>query len=212
MQVLSCNISQATEIVFNGKTEITGYYKNPVDTPIFLGKNGVEKDTVADKVHHGGPDKACYIYGYNRYAYWQKKYPALAFQYGQFGENITLSNLVETDIHIGDIFQLGKARVQVSQPRQPCYKMGIKFSDTGIVHAFRQTSYCGMYVRVLQEGFVEKGSPVTCLQKAPNSLSLAAVFSLLYTAKPDTKQLQAALENTFLSETIKSYLTKKYSL
>jgi MOSC domain-containing protein YiiM len=210
MQVLSLNISKPTSIIINGKKEITGYFKTPVHDPIFLGKTDVKNDTVVDRIHHGGEEKACYLYGYNHYPFWKTNYPALPFTYGMFGENITLKTLDETQICIGDTFQLGDAVIQVSQPRQPCYKMGVKFNDNTIMDTFRSLTYSGMYVRVLQEGLVKKEDSLNFIERQNKPQTIAEIFQLIYSNKPEQSVLENALANPFLPLRLKDYLRNKF--
>lgn len=210
MQVLSVNISKPTTILINGKEEFTGYFKTPVENAIFLGKTDVKNDTVVDRIHHGGEDKACYLYGYNHYPFWKTKYPTLHFNFGMFGENITLKTLDETQIYIGDTFQLGDAVIQVSQPRQPCYKMGIKFNDTKIINVFRSLTYSGIYIRVLQEGLVRNGDELKLTERYKKSQTVAEIFKLIYSNNPEQSELENALTNPFLPLRLKEYLTNKF--
>lgn len=210
MQILSVNISKPKSIIVNGKEELTGYYKNTVNHPIYLGKTGVANDTVIDRVHHGGIDKACYLYGYNHYNFWKTNYPALDFDFGMFGENITIKNMDETLIKIGDVFRLGNATIQVSQPRQPCYKMELKFNDRKIVNTFRSLSYSGIYVRILQEGFVKKGDTLQLIESNEKSQTVSEIFKIIYSTKPKKEDLENALSNPYLAVRLKEYLTNKF--
>ena len=127
MKVVSTNIAQPTIIEWNGEQVETGIYKKPTNTSVYLGKTDVKNDAVMDRKYHGGEHKACYFYAANHYEHFKVLYPHLKWEYGMFGENITLNNFEETNIRIGDTFQLGEAIIQVSEPRQPCFKLGVKF-------------------------------------------------------------------------------------
>ncbi len=209
MKILSTNIATPTEIEVNGKTELTGYFKKPIDNPIYIGINGVENDNVCDLVHHGGPDKACYLYGFNHYEFWKKHYPNLEWNYGMFGENITVDYLDESELKIGDVLKLGTAVVQITQPRQPCYKMGIKFKNSEIVQQFRQEQFPGIYVRVISEGFVNKGDIITLQTRYANALSVAEVFKAIYTKPIDVKVIEKIIADKYVAIRLKEYLKKK---
>ena len=155
MKVLSVNISQPRTIQWKGRNETTGIYKEPVES-IRLETAFVENDTVADPKYHGGIDKACYLYSADYYEYWKKRYPDLNWTYGMFGENITIEGLDENNVKIGDIYKVGEALLQVSQPRQPCYKLGIKFGSQKVLKEFIAFAHPGVYVRVIQPGTVKK--------------------------------------------------------
>ncbi len=176
MKVVSVNISKPREIIVNGKREITGYYKEAVQGSITLTSEGVLNDTVADKVHHGDADKACYLYSADRYSYWTSRFPVADARPGLFGENLTIEGLDEEELNAGDILQIGTARVQVAQPRQPCYKLGIRFGTQEIVDAFRYDRFPGIYVRVLESGEVQAGDQVQIMQRAENSISIREIL------------------------------------
>ncbi len=208
MKILSVNIGERTKVKWRFKTIETGIFKNPVKTSIFLGDDDVEKDTVVDRKHHGGKDMAVYAYTKNHYAYFQKLYPKLDLKNGTFGENITVSNLLETEVYIGDIFQVGEAIIQVSQPRFPCYKLGIVFGTQKIVKQFLNSTYCGFYFRVLQNGNVKKNDEFILIEKAKNSLTIADVYSLKSSNRKNKKLINEALDLELLAEQCKESLKK----
>ena len=210
MKVLSVNISESQTIVVNGKEEQTGYFKKSVDQSIFLGETDVKNDVVIDRIHHGGIDKACYLYGFNHYEFWKKQFPDLNFKYGMFGENITLSNLNESELKIGDVFQIGSATIQISQPRQPCYKMGIKFNDQNIVKQFRLANNPGIYVRILNEGFVTKNDKLVLINSNKKAQTVAEIYRIIYHNKPEIMDIEKAINNPFLAQKLKDYLANKF--
>ncbi|APD06731.1 uncharacterized protein UJ101_01212 [Flavobacteriaceae bacterium UJ101] len=176
MRVISVNIGEKKEVEWNGKIYTTGIFKKPVLLPIFLGEEDVQGDAVIDRRYHGGIDQAVYAYGKNHYAYWQELYPNLEIKEGFFGENLTLSNLNEEEIHVGDIFKLGETIIEVTKPRQPCVKLGICFQDAKVVKQFWNTTKCGVYFKVLQTGFVSKNDTLTLIKKGENTPSIAQIF------------------------------------
>ena len=124
-----------------------------------------------------GTEQAVYAYGYNHYAYWRSLYPSLQLDYGYMGENLTVSELEETKIHVGDIYKLGNAVVQVTKPRQPCFKLGIRFNDQRIIKQFWNTTKSGVYFRILETGKIAKGDEFVLIEKTTNSPSIADVFT-----------------------------------
>lgn len=176
MKVLSLNIGKSTKVHWKGKSYTTGILKSSVPGPIFLGKEGVENDSVIDRKYHGGADQAVYAYGYNHYPYWQKRYPLLNMSHGFFGENLSLSKLDETEIFVGDIYQLGQAVVQATKPRQPCLKLGIRFNDIEVIKHFWNTTKSGVYFRIVQTGKVAAEDELKLIEKAQDSPSIAEVF------------------------------------
>lgn len=212
MKVISVNISKPREIIVNGKSEITGYYKEAVQGSITLTSEGVLNDTVADKVHHGDADKACYLYSADRYSYWTSRFPVADAVPGLFGENLTIEGLDEGELNAGDILQIGTARVQVAQPRQPCYKLGIRFGTQEIVDAFRYDQYSGIYVRVLENGEVQSGDEVRIVHRAANSISIREIYKMLYERTPDKTTLYSFIENEYVSAENRAYLKKKHGV
>lgn len=176
MKIISLNTGKRKDIEFRGNTYATGIYKYGVQGPLFLGKEGFETDEVVDMKNHGGLDMAVYAYGFNHYAFWAELFPTLNQSYGLLGENLTLSILNESKIFIGDIFQLGEAIIQATKPRQPCFKLGIRFEDQNIISEMWKTSKCGVYFRVLQTGSIKIEDEFKLIEKATNSPSIAEVF------------------------------------
>jgi len=129
MDIISTNIGSPVLVEWNGQQIETGIYKYSTHSPIFLGEEDVFEDHVINRKYHGGPDKACYLYSANHYPFWKDKFPKLDWQWGMFGENLTVEGLDESKVKIGDVYRIGTAVVQVSQPRQPCFKLGIRFED-----------------------------------------------------------------------------------
>ncbi len=195
MKIISTNIAKPTTIIFNGQKVTTGIFKNPINTPIYLGKEAVKGDEVSDRNVHGGEFKACYLFSSKHYPYWEKLYPNLNWEYGMLGENLTVSGMDETHLIIGDIYKVGEALVQITQPREPCFKLGVKFGTQDVLKQFIEHGYPGTYVRILKEGFVKTGDHFELVEKAKNSLSTFAFFKLLFSNEKDQTLLKLALEN-----------------
>ncbi|MBU3823029.1 MOSC domain-containing protein [Flavobacteriaceae bacterium XHP0103] len=210
MKITATNIAKPTTIAWNGKIETTGIYKTPTKEPIFLGKELVKGDEVSDKKNHAGEFKACYLFSEDHYAYWQNLYPDLTWNWGMFGENLTVSGLDETKIKIGDIYKLGSALVQITQPREPCYKLGLKFANQHIIKQFIEHGKPGTYVRVLEEGFVKTGDVLTLVNPAKDSLTTAQFYELLFTKDKNQDHIKQILNNDALPlrkrERLKTYL------
>ena len=141
MKVISTNIARPRTVEWRGREIQTGIYKEPVDGPIYLGKEDVVNDTVIDRKHHGGEYKACYLFGSDYYDDWKKKYPQLDWNWGMFGENLTVDGLDEHQLQIGAVYTLGEATVQITEPRQPCYKLGIKFGTQKVIIEFLEYAH-----------------------------------------------------------------------
>lgn len=210
MKVISTNISQPKTVTWKNKEVVTGIFKEPVDHPMVLEKTDVKGDHVIDRRYHGGEDKACYLYSVDHYPFWKGHYPNLNWQYGMFGENLTVEGIDEIRIHIGDIYKVGKAIVQISQPRQPCFKLGIKFEDQGILKKFIARSYSGIYVRILTSGIVNIGDEFELQKADENQLSVAEVFSLLYNSTDNKALRQKVVNDQYLPTDLRRYIVDRF--
>ncbi len=208
MHVVATNIAQPTLIEWKGKKEYTGIYKSPVDEAIFLGKEGVHGGEISDRRVHGGTDKACYLFSTEHYDFWKDRYPHLDWDWGMFGENLSISGLDESDICLGDVYQIGEALVEVCQPREPCYKLGIKFGDQNVLSEFIAHGYPGLYVRVLQEGKVSAGDKLILKQPSSGDLTIKAFFDFLFTREKDPDLLAKILDNPAIPEKKKNKLKR----
>ena len=174
--VISVNLGELKVINYKGKIVETGIFKYPVNQPVFLGNEAIKNDAIIDRKHHGGIEKAVYGYSENHYAYWKELYPNLDWNYGMLGENLTISNLEETEIFVGNTYKLGEVLLEVTKPREPCYKLGIRFGTQEIVKLFWNSTKCGVYFKVLQTGNVSVGDELILVNKAENSPTIAQVY------------------------------------
>ncbi|MEM9142368.1 MAG: MOSC domain-containing protein [Bacteroidota bacterium] len=210
MEIVAVNIGKPTTIVWNGKEQQTGIFKYPITGPVVLQKESVAGDTISNRKVHGGIHKACYLYSSDQYPYWKALYPHLSWDWGMLGENLTISGLDESQICIGDIYRVGTALVQVSQPREPCFKLGLRFGDQGILRQFIDHGASGTYIRILEEGQVKAGDSLQLHEASTNPLTVKQFFDLLYSRKKNADILQLALSNNALPqrkrEQLKRYL------
>ncbi len=212
MKIISTNIAQARKILWNGNTIETGIFKYPVTPPILLGKEDVDNDHVIDRRYHGGVDKACYLYSADHYPFWQAKYPHLEWDYGMFGENLTIEGMDESEMLVGDVYRIGGAVVQVAQPRQPCFKLGIRFGDQRMLKEFIDASMPGIYLRVLEEGKVSIGDELVLEDRTEGAISIADLYRLLYNKNADPKALELAIATPHLAVSARNSLEKRLGL
>ncbi len=212
MKVISTNLARSTEILWNGKKITTGIYKNPVDGPIYLRREDVEHDIIADRKVHGGIHKACYLFSLQEYSFWKPLYPHLDWNWGMFGENLTVDGLDESKVCIGDVYQLGTAVVEVSQPREPCFKLGVRFGNQEILYQFIKRSFPGFYVRILKEGKVSPGDELRLTSRPSSELTIKGFFELLFSREKNQETLQFAILNEAIPEQkrlrLKRYIKK----
>lgn len=211
MELVSLNVGKPQTVNHNGQDWQTGIFKVAVTSPLFLSKLGFEGDQVADTVNHGGPDKAVNVYSHEHYAFWEQETGTALPPVSAFGENLTVRGMLERDVCIGDIYQIGDAVVQISQGRIPCGKITVRTGIEGMRNKFIETKLTGFYLRVLQEGYVSPGSTITLVEKHPAGITLEAINQLLY-HEPDnleeTKRVLDSLGDT-LSEVWRNILGKR---
>lgn len=195
----SLNIGLPKNEVFHGSEIITGICKTGVSEPLSLKKLGFEGDGVGDVKHHGGPDKAVCVYSTDHYPYWERvlgtKLPIAAF-----GENLSVSHLLEKDICIGDVFELGTALVQVTQPRQPCKTLAARYGRADIIKLVVDSGRTGFYLRVLKEGIVKKDGPFVLQERDPHNITVAFANHVYHHDKENCEGIRKVLEVPGLSE------------
>lgn len=178
MTLISVNTGLPREIIHGGRAVSTGIFKAPVAGPVWLGRLNLAGDGQADLRVHGGTDKAVYVYPFEHYAFWAGELGRNDFSHGQFGENFTTTGLLEDEVCIGDVFRIGGARVQVTQPRSPCFKLGIRMNDENFPARFAAANRTGFYLRVLEEGMVKAGDAITRIEPATDSMTVRDIFRL----------------------------------
>jgi MOSC domain-containing protein YiiM len=208
MKIVSVNIGKPKTVVYNGNEVKTGFYKSPVQELLYLAKLNFEGDGQADLVNHGGVDKAVCVYPYEHYSYWEKELnrvlPAAAF-----GENLTVVGMPETEVHIGDIFKIGDAVVQLSQPRQPCYKIAGRHDVKDLTLRVQTTGFTGYYFRVLEEGIVTPYSSIERLSIHPSQMTVADANEIMYEDKNNKDAIQKLLAIEELSDSWRDRFVKR---
>ena len=181
MKLLSINVSKPKPIQYGGKTIQTGIFKEPVSGAVMLRKKNIDGDGQGDLRVHGGTYKAVYGYPFEHYAHWQQELQRDDFTYGQFGENLTVEGLSEDAVHIGDVFQIGSTvKLQITQPRVPCFKLAYKMGLPEFAKQFLESRRVGFYFRVLEEGEITTGDAITCIEVAPEPMSVTEILNLRY--------------------------------
>lgn len=194
MKLLSVNVSKPRAVSYNGKTVHTGIFKVPVSGRVVLHKLNLDGDGQADLAVHGGIDKAVYAYPVEHYEYWRRELLRDDLTHGQFGENLTVEGMLEDDVHIGDVFRLGTALVEVSQPRVPCFKLGLKMGIPTFPKQFLASERSGYYLRVLEAGEVGAGDGIERVKVGPKRLTVRAVHHLLYFDNSNLERVHEVLE------------------
>jgi MOSC domain-containing protein YiiM len=210
MKVIATNIGERRQVSWRGKKVETGIFKSPVSDGIFLGSTDVQNDHVVDRKWHGGVDKACYLFSAEAYTHFKKWHPQLNWDWGMFGENVTIEGLDESEIMIGSQYQIGEAIVEVSEPRQPCFKLGVRFGTQKILKQFIAHDRPGVYVRVLQQGFVRPEDEMVLIESG-SSISIQDIHQLMFRKHANPMLLEEALKLEKLAESSKVDLRKSLS-
>lgn len=178
MRVISVNVGLPRQVIYNGQIVTTSIFKDSVIERVKLGKMNLDGDKQSDLKVHGGIEKAVYSYPMEHYDYWKKQYPEIDMPWGMFGENLTTEGLIEDSVYIGDQYQIGSSKLIVTQPRIPCYKLGIKFGQMDIVKRFMTGVRPGIYFKVLQEGEVGSGDNIELIYQDKDSVTVNDIVRL----------------------------------
>ena len=205
MKLISVNVGLPRVVMSNGDPVSTGIFKEPVAGRVMLRTLNLDGDRQADLSVHGGPSKAVYAYPSEHYAYWKQELPEMKLPWGMFGENFTSAGLFESELSIGDKFRVGSAVVMVTEPRMPCYKLGIKFGRSDIVQKFLASERSGFYFAVLKEGEVGVGDPIERMEKSERSVRVSDITQLYTHEKHNVGLLRRAIEVEALPESWKIY-------
>ncbi len=178
MKVVATNLGTRKQVDWKGTLLDTGIFKKPVSS-ITLGIKDVEKDAVIDRRYHGGINKAVYAYNVDYYDYWKSFYPDLDWDYGMFGENLSVEGLDESTIYVGNVYKVGNAIIEVTQPREPCVKLGMRFNDAKMIKKFWKANKTGIYFRVLQPGEVKAGDVFVLQEEQKENKTIVEVYESL---------------------------------
>ena len=209
MRVVSLNVGLPREVEWHGRTVLTSIFKTPVDRRLRVTKLNFEGDQQSDLTVHGGVDKAVYAYPAEHYEYWRRELAQVDLPWAVFGENLTTEGLLEADVRIGNRFRVGSAEFVVTQPRMPCYKLGIRFGRPDIVKQMLQSGRSGFYFAVTHEGEVGKGDAIELIARSGEGLTVADVVNLYTVDAENQELLRRATESSALPESWKDYFRKR---
>ncbi len=204
-QLISVNVGLPRRVTWKGRSVRTGIFKEPLTGPVVAHRLNLDGDQQADLVVHGGPDKAVYVYPAEHYDPWRYELAPMALPWGMFGENLTTEGLIEESVVIGERLQIGQAVFVVTQPRQPCYKLALRFGCDDILRRFVQSRRTGWYLAVEREGVIEAGQSIVRLNRPTRSLSIAAIAELLFSNRPNEADLRLATTLPQLAEELRTY-------
>ena len=208
MKLISVNIGLPRDVTWHGRNVTTGIFKYPVEGRVALARLNLDGDRQADLSVHGGEHKAVYCYPIEHYDYWKGELPGRELPLAVFGENFTTTGLTEDFVHLGDRFAVGSAQLVVTQPRLPCYKLGVRFQSDEMVKRFLASGRTGFYVAVTKEGEVGAGDDITVLSREANAVPVSEI-TRLYVAKTyspdDVASARRAMRVAALPESWKQY-------
>jgi MOSC domain-containing protein YiiM len=200
MKLISVNVGLPREVIWKGKRVTTGIFKEPVVGRVMLHTLSLDGDRQADLSVHGGRHKAAYAYPSEHYADWERELPGVQLPWSAFGENFTTEGLLEDAVHIGDRFLVGSAEVIATQPRMPCYKLGIKFGRADIIKRFLASERTGFYFGVLREGEVGAGDRIERIASDEHRVTVTDIVRLYMSEAPDRELLRRAVQLEALPE------------
>jgi MOSC domain-containing protein YiiM len=213
MKLLSVNTGLPREVQWHGRIVNTGIFKESAAWRVAVRKVNLDGDGQADLSVHGGVDKAVYCYAASHYDYWRKELPGRELPMGMFGENLTIDDFTEDSVHLGDRFSVGTAEVVVTQPRLPCYKLGVRFGSDDMVKRFLASGRTGFYVAVQRAGDVGAGDEVKVMARDPNAVPVSEI-TRLYVAKrwteEDVAALRRAAQVAALPQSWKEYFRERF--
>lgn len=199
-RVVAVSVSGGRQVPHNGQVVGTGIFKEPVQGRVIARRLGLAGDKQVDLRYHGGEHKAIYAYPHEHYATWARELGRDDFTFGQFGENLTTEGLLETTVHLGDRFRVGEALLEVTQPRVPCFKLGIKMGDPEFVKTFLKSMRSGLYLRVLEEGEIGAGDAIERIAVGPERISIHALYHLRFRDPLNKAEIQRTLGVEALSK------------
>lgn len=209
MKIISVNVARPRLVEWNEQIVSTGIYKAPVEGRIMLRTLNLDGDRQADLTVHGGPSKAVYVYPSEHYSYWRDELPGTELPWGMFGENFTTEGLNEATVNIGDRFRVGSAEVMITEPRLPCYKLGIKFGRADIIKRFLQSGRTGFYLSVQTEGDVGAGDELELIGRDENRVTVADITRLYTEDRDDGETMRRAIALAALPESWRNHFRKQ---
>jgi MOSC domain-containing protein YiiM len=209
MKVVALSVGLPREVEWRGRTVLTSIFKTPVDRRLRATRINFEGDEQSDLTVHGGFDKAAYVYPAEHYEFWRRELPKADLPWGVFGENLTTEGLSEDQVRVGDRFRIGTAEFVVTQPRMPCFKLGIRFGRPDIIKRFLQSGRTGFYFAVTTEGAVGAGDSIDLIARATEGLTVADVVNLYTVDENNQDLLRRATQSSILPESWKDYFRKR---
>jgi len=209
MKLISVNVGLPREVTVSGKTVRTSIWKKPVQGPVHVSTLNLDGDQQSDLTVHGGIDKAVYLYPSEHYSYWRTQLPDVDLPWGAFGENFSTEGILEDQVKVGDRIRVGSAELIVTQPRMPCFKLGIRFNRRDMVKRFLESKRTGFYLVVIREGEVESGDAIEFTERQETGVTITEIVNLYSADSQNQELLRRATELPALPQSWKSYFRKR---
>lgn len=206
--VISVNIGRPRSVQWQGRTVRTSIWKTPVFGAVRVGTLNLDGDEQSDLTVHGGRHKAVYVYPREHYEYWRSVWPAVPLDWASFGENLTITGLLEGDVRIGDRLRIGSAEFAVAQPRFPCFKLGIRLGRDDVIKPFLASGRSGFYLSVVREGELSAGDPIELDPQTDHDVTITDVTEAYATAGEDQNLLQRILEVPTLPARLRDHFVR----
>jgi len=201
MKVITVSVGKPQLIQTDNESLVTtAIFKSKVEGRVRVNQLNLEGDAQADLTVHGGWSKSVYVYPSEHYDFWRNEMPDTDFDHGAFGENLTIEGILETEIFIGDTMHIGTAEFAVTEPRMPCYKLGIRFGRKDIIRRFLQSRRSGFYLTVLKTGEIGASDEIEITSREPNKVSIADIVRLYVQDKADAETMRRALKVDLLPD------------
>ncbi len=200
MKVLSVSVGQPREVVVDDRLVRTSIFKSPVTGRVPIRNNNLAGDAQSDLSVHGGRAKAIYAYPHEHYAFWRQQLPGVELQPGHFGENLTIEGLLEEDVNLGDRLTIGSAELLVTQPRLPCFKLGIRFGREDMVKRFFDSRRTGFYLSVAVEGDLGAADAIEIVERHPAAVSIPELLRMYLKERVASDRLREAIAIPALSD------------
>lgn len=209
VRVLSVNVGLPREVVADSRVVLTSIFKSAVSGRVPIRHDNLEGDRQSDLSVHGGRAKALYAYPREHYDFWRGELPGADLEPGHFGENLTIEGLLEPDVHVGDRLSIGSSELVVTQPRLPCFKLGVRFGRADMVKRFLDSGRSGFYLAVAVEGDVAAGDAITLLERHPATVSIPELLRMYLRDDSGPERLREVIAIPSLSEAWRSEFQKR---
>ena len=208
-RVVSVNVGRPREVEWRGRLVRTSIFKSPTPARVRVTTLNIDGDEQSDLSVHGGLHKAVYVYPREHYEFWRSELPESVLEWGAFGENLTIEGLLEDDVRVGDRLEIGSVEFEVTQPRFPCFKLGIRFGRDDVLKRFLESGRSGFYLSVVKEGALAAGDAIQFDPRAGHDVTIADIAAAYATGGEDSNLLRRILEVPTLPGGLREHFARR---